>query len=159
MNSLADLLWAFRYVYLSRFFHNKMQTSSLESSNLCECCNVKMFPNVSNVALWHRDNTNLRWSEAQGGSEGRTNSGQITVYYGHCYARAARADHYPPVKHSDNAPSAMSHPGIDIIIRPVSIPNFSLLLYKALISGSVVKECWLQITRWWNKFVSYWAFN
>ena len=48
-----------------------------------------MFPNVSNVALWHRGNTNLRWSEAQRGSEGRTNSGQITVYYGHCSARAA----------------------------------------------------------------------
>ena len=46
----------------------------------------------------------------RGGSEGRTNSGQITVYYGHCSARAAGADHYTSVKHSDNATSAMSHP-------------------------------------------------
>ena len=49
-------------------------------------------------------------------------------------------------------------PGVDIIIIwPAFILNFSIPLhspcYLALVSKSVVKECWLQIMRWWNKFV------
>ena len=67
-------------------------------------------------------------SGGQRGSEGWTNSGQITVYYGHCHALAAGAD---------NAPRLNWHQHRNIIIWSA---NSSIPFYKALISRSVVKR-------------------